>query len=469
MSPKSGSRLELEAFLAATPPNAMTSRIRCCQFGIPMMVLVLALSLSSAQDALPLIESFPPGHSYRVDVQVKLTGRLALPAEKGKAPQVVQLTGESRLVYDERILPADDAGTLKAVRAYREVEFKRTLGTVAQEASIRPSVRRMVVMKAGARKAPFSPDGPLTWGEIDVVRTDVFNPAAIPGLLPSGPVKPGQSWKPTDAAVSELTDMEKVEDGALTIEFVGLATVSNRRTARLRIGGTVRGVNEDGPNRQRLDGTAYFDLESKMLVYLSLKGTHELLDGSGQTVGAIDGQFTMKRSPLAQSPPELADPSLAGLELKPTPENTLLLYDNPALGVRFLYPRGWRVGAVQGKQVTLDHTRLGGGMLITVEPAAKLPSADEYAKEIAAFLQKEKASIVVSEPPTRVRPEPASLDRFRMDATFGKDAVRLEYAVVKQAEGGATVAARLPAENAAALAPDVDRIIGSLSVTKRIP
>ena len=34
---------------------------------------------------------------------------------------------------------------------------------------------------------PFSPDGPLTWGEIDVVRTDVFNPAAIPGLLPPGP------------------------------------------------------------------------------------------------------------------------------------------------------------------------------------------------------------------------------------------------------------------------------------------
>ena len=43
----------------------------------------------------------------------------------------------------------------------------------------------MVVIKAGERKAPFSPDGPLTWGEIDVVRTDVFNPALVPGLLPS--------------------------------------------------------------------------------------------------------------------------------------------------------------------------------------------------------------------------------------------------------------------------------------------
>ena len=66
-----------------------------------------------------------------------------------------------------------------------------------------------------AAERPFSPDGPLTWGEIDVVRTDVFNPARIPGLLPAGPVKKGQTWKASAAAVAELTDMEKVEDGAL--------------------------------------------------------------------------------------------------------------------------------------------------------------------------------------------------------------------------------------------------------------
>ncbi|MFL6113210.1 MAG: hypothetical protein ACJ786_17905, partial [Catenulispora sp.] len=124
---------------------------------------------------------------------MKLTGRLAVPLEKGKPPQVVTLAGESRLLYDERVLAADEPNMLKAVRAYREVEFKRTLGMIAQEQSIRPSVRRMVVMKSGPRKAPFSPDGPLTWGEIDAVRTDVFIPAAVPGLLPTGPVKPGQT------------------------------------------------------------------------------------------------------------------------------------------------------------------------------------------------------------------------------------------------------------------------------------
>ncbi|HJZ54642.1 MAG TPA: hypothetical protein VKE74_06765 [Gemmataceae bacterium] len=449
----------------------MPSWSRPCQLGIPALLVCGILGLAgraSGQDAVTLAESFQPGRAYRVDVQVKLTGRLAVPLEKGKPPQVVTLSGESRLLYDERILAPDEANTLKAVRAYREVEFKRTLGQAPQEASIRASVRRMVVMKAGPRKAPFSPDGPLTWGEIDVVRTDVFNPAAIPGLLPSGPVKPGQSWKATDDAVLEITDMEKVEEGSLAVEFVGLTMLNNRKVARLRVSGSVRGVNEDGPNRQKLEGTAYFDLDAGTLVYLSLKGTHELLDGSGQTAGVIDGQFTLKRSPLAQPPPDLADASLAGLVLKPTPENTLLLYDNPDLGVRFLYPRGWRVGAVQGKQVTLDHARFGGGILITVEPAAKVPSADEYAREITTFLRKEKAEVTASEPPTRVRAEPVQLDRFRMDAAFGSEKVRLEYAVLKQSDGGATVAARLPAEKAAELQGDIERIIRSLAVTKRI-
>ena len=424
---------------------------------------------SPAQDAVNLAESFKPGHAYQVNVQVKMSGKLAVPSEKGKPPQLVPVEGSSRLTYDERMLEPDEPGAQKAVRAYREVEFKRVVGTNIQDAGIRPSVRRMVVIRTGERRAPFSPDGPLTWGEIDVVRTDVFNPATIPGLLPNGPVKPGQTWKATAATVAELTDMEKVEEGGLTVEFVGLTTLVGKPMAKLRISGTVRGINEDGPNRQKLEGTAYFNLDAQIVTYLSIKGTHELLDGAtGQAVGAIDGQFIMTRFPVAKLPADLSEESLRGLSLKPDAENTQLLYDDSNLGVRFLYPRGWRVGAVQGKQVTLDHVRLGGGMLITLEPASKVPVVEDYLREVTAFLHKEKAKVSVLNQPTRVRPEPGQLDRFTLDVTFEKDAARLEYAVLKQTDGGATLAARLPAASAADLKTDVDRVVRSLSVTKKI-
>ena len=41
--------------------------------------------------------------------------------------------------------------------------------------------------------------------------------------------------------------------------------------------------------------------------YLSIKGTHKLLDGAGQLVGLIEGQFTMTRALIARPPAELTD------------------------------------------------------------------------------------------------------------------------------------------------------------------
>lgn len=451
----------------------MPSALSLSRFCFPLLLLATLARAAGGQEAVTLAEPYKHGHTTKVDVQVKLTGKLALPStEKGKEAQLVPVVGASKLVYEERVLKpdddelADDKAVLKTVRAYREVSFERTVGEVKQDAGIRPSVRRMILIKSGTKKAPFSPDGPLTWGEIDVVRTDVFTPALVPGLLPPNAVKPGQRWNAAPVAVAELTDLEKVEDGSIVIEFVGVAKLNDRRLARLKISGTVKGVNLDGPTRQRLDGTAYFDLDTSVLTYLSVKGTHELLDGKGQTAGVIEGQFTMTRTPLLKMPADLSDGSLRDLALTRTDENTLLLYDNPDLGVRFLHARGWRVGAVQGKQVTLDHRR-GGGILITVEAPGQVPAPEDYLKEVSGFLTKQKADITATEKPVRLRSEPVQLDRFSIDATLDKEKVRLEYAVLKQTDGGVTVAARLPADDAD-VRPEVSRIVRSLSVTKKI-
>jgi hypothetical protein len=446
----------------------MHSAAHSCRIGFPLALLLAAAPQTLAQD-VTLVEKFEPGHAYKVDIEVRLTGRLAVPVEKGKPPKVVAVQGGSHLTYDERVLAPDEPGATKAVRAYRTVDFRRVVGDAAQEAGIRSSVRRMVVIKSGPRRAPFSPDGPLTWGEIDVVRTDVFLPTAVPGLLPPGPVTPGRRWRASPAAVAELTDMEKVDDGELTVEFVGMVETGGRRQAKLTVGGTVRGVNEDGPNRQRIDATAYFDPAANMLTYLSVKGASELLDGTtGQVVGTVEGKFEMTRAAVAPLPPDLSDASLRGLDLKPGFENTLLLYDNPDLGVRFLFPRSWRVGAVQGKQVTLDHARAGAGILITAVPPGKVPTADDYLAEALRDLEKLKGTVIGKEQPTRARPDPGQLDRFAVDAAVDGKTVRLDYAVLKQTDGGITAAATLPAAAAADLRGEVERVVRSLAVTRRI-
>src|SRR5207302_5852533 len=120
-------------------------------------------------------------------------------------------TGKSAIEYDERVLTADTDGQVqKTFRIYRRIDFQRKVGDRPQESTIRPSVRRLVVLRHENAEVPFSPDGPLTWGEIDLVRTDVFTPALL-GLLSEKAVNLGDRWKASKAAIQELTDMERIE------------------------------------------------------------------------------------------------------------------------------------------------------------------------------------------------------------------------------------------------------------------
>lgn len=433
----------------------------------PLLAVTLAVACpaTAADPTYTLAEAFDGKTVLRVEVKSSITGKISQPTADGKPAKVVTLLGSHKFEYDERPLP-DDTGGKRLVRAYRTFDFNRTIGDDEQKASVRPEVRRMVVLRSAAgQKAPFSPDGPLTFGEIDVVKNDLFAPALVPGLLPATEVKPGDTWKATPAAVQDLTDLDQIDEGGLTVEFVGVVPVNNRRHAKLSVGGTVKGVNEDGPNRQKLDGTAYFDLEADRLDYLKLSGTHDMLGPDGKATGTIEGTFLMTREPKKAD--DLSDAALKGLDLKPTDENSLLLYDDPDLGVRLLYPRRWRVGTTQARQITLDEPK-GGGVLFTPTPPGKTPTAAAFRDEAKAYLAKQKAKISPPPDPKRVSDKPA-LDRFGLDAELDGGRSRLEYAVLSTAAGGVTVAARFPEKVAAELQPDLDRILKGLTVTKRVP
>jgi hypothetical protein len=170
--------------------------------------LLLAVCPSGAQEAVVLREQFPVGYQHRVSSRVELSGTLTLPPEKGqKAPKKVDVTGRSALEYDERVLSHGKDGRVdKTIRVYGRLHFERKIGDELQQTDLRPDVRRLVILRHNQLEVPFSPDCPLTWGEVDLVRTDVF-PAALTGLLPDGAVRPGDGWKAATAAVQELTDL----------------------------------------------------------------------------------------------------------------------------------------------------------------------------------------------------------------------------------------------------------------------
>lgn len=426
-------------------------------FGLGL-ILTTHSQLDAAESVI-LREDFSPGQRHSVQLRVHLNGELSVPAEEGEAPKKLELEGESRIEYVERILPDNPAdGAARSVRIYSTINFQRTVDGIKQSSTLRPEVRRLVLLRQGQAKVPFSPDGPLTWGEIDLIRTDTFVPA-LAGLLPGRAISPGDKWKAAPEAIRELTDMEEISKGGFDCVFDQRLDLGGRDVARISVSGQVEGINQDGPSRQRIDGLLYFDIGARAMAYFSFSGVHELLDDKGNPAGKITGRFTLTRQVGVRSG-ELSDEGLRGVITVPGPENTRLLYDNPELGLRLLYPRHWHVGEQREQQLALDG-RNGAGMLITVETSKNLPTVEKYQTEAKEYLSK-----YAKKPPQVSSPRRwEGIERFRIESELEQGPSIMDYFVLRQREAGATVTASLPASNPNFAVEDVERIVRTIQVS----
>jgi hypothetical protein len=425
---------------------------------------LLLLGRLEAQESIRLQEKIAVGNLYQVKCRVEITGKLSLPPNKDNPTgQQLLIEGGSAIDYDERILLEKNGKVDRTVRNYRKMDFTRKVGEQNQQSSLRSEVRCQVIMRHNQFEVPFSPFGPLTWGEIDLVRTDVFTPA-LSGLLPPGQVTSGDRWPAENPAVQELTDLEQILQGKLLCKFEGQTTLAQRRLARVGFEGEVKGVGEDGPTRHELEGYFFFDLESQHLSYLYVRGTQFLEDKDGKPMGKIEGSFVLTREHLTKSL-QLADEALRGLVLEPNEENTLLLFDNAELGVRFLYPRRWRVAGVSGKQIALDENR-GSGLLITLESLAKLPTGAQFRQETQQWLGQQKATIFRADPLKAEQGPPNQVEHFSFETELNKQRVVMDYHVLRQAQGGATLAGRLLLDNLAGLQGDLKKIVRSVQITR---
>ncbi len=410
-----------------------------------------------------LYEDFKSQVPIRVELTTTLSGRLAIPDranERAGKAQLVTVAGTSKLVYDEVLVPRDAEGNLVVVRQYREVNFQRNLNDVPQKAEVRAAVRRMVVLRSEAgKKVPFSPDGPLTLAEIDVVRNDLFSPALVTGLLPKQAAGVGNRWPASSQAVTELTDYSAIEKNELLVELVAFVTLDGRRHAKLSLKGEVRGQGEDGFGIQTFSGTAYFDLDRKMLVSLNLSAKNQLLGPDGKTVnGEVAGTFVVKRSPATGD--DLSPDKLKAIDTKPADATTRLLFDDATFGVSLTYPRRWRLGTVGEHRLTVNEAAGLAGLQLTRVGPTDTTIAKQF-DEAKAFVARQKWTLVSA-------PEPkAGDDRFTLEVTSDAgDKLRLDYRLVTSADGVAVLSARLPVAKQAELLPQVESIFESVKVLK---
>jgi len=123
------------------------------------------------------------------------------------------------------------------------------------------------------------------------------------------------------------------------------------------------------------------------------------------------------------------------------------------------------VAGVRGSQVALDESR-GSGVLITLDALAQTPTGEQFQAEVRNWLQQQKAKVFHLDSAQRVTGAPHDLERFSADVDLAGQRIVLAYYVTRQANGGATLAARLLPADLASLQTELERIARSVEITR---
>lgn len=316
-----------------------------------------------------LRESPKVGDTSHVIVELKAAG-LYRPNSAPGAPEAkpLQLKVETRFDFLERVLAVGDRG--EAMRVVRRVNQAASAinGEIRPSASsIRPEVATLVATLRENGCFSFSPGGPLTRAELELVQAP-GDPLALTGLLPEKAVDIGDTWVIPDATAKSLSDYDALASNSLRAKLETLDDSS----ARVRVAGEIRGAARGGEGSMTFDGNYTFSRKTGRIDRLTLNRAEVRKPGPVEAGLDLKGTLTVERDP-AEPPAELSDAALSGLPQEDAGQRGLLLYTSPDAKYTFLHDRDWHIFWDDTRMTVLkrlDHGEVTAQCNIRIGPKA---------------------------------------------------------------------------------------------------
>ena len=147
-------------------------------------------SAVSAAERFELKEPPDKLRTFKVTTGLDVTGNLHAPPDPKKP---LPLKVEAHFDFEERRLAGTgrDAQSLRALRNYDEASATIHAGDQESSQLLRNTLSLVVATGKGDGIDLFSPSGPMTYGELELLRTP-GDPLAMLGLLPDGEVEVGE-------------------------------------------------------------------------------------------------------------------------------------------------------------------------------------------------------------------------------------------------------------------------------------
>jgi hypothetical protein len=310
-----------------------------------LFALVASAPFASAQ--VTLAEAPAAGECFRYGLELQLAGRMTISQEGMK--QTIRLEAKARHAFAERTLAVADGLPSRSARHYQDAVASAVVD-IEKIGRALPDDRRLVVaVRTSVGTSCFSPAGPLTRDELDLV-TEHFNPQCLAGLLPGKAVSVGDTWAVDPAAAQAACAFDGLVKNALT----GKLTATADGKATFTIEGTAEGIEHGAKVTLTVNATGTFDLAAKRITELTWKQKDEREQGPVAPASQVEATVTLKRQPLAEAPKELADAALADVPKGEVPASMKLLrHADPKGRYALVYPRDWHITGLTDQHLIL--------------------------------------------------------------------------------------------------------------------
>ncbi|AGA24946.1 hypothetical protein [Singulisphaera acidiphila] len=295
------------------------------------------------KETVELRDSAQVGDSTKVLVTLKAEGLYrpapAPGAAKSEPVKPLKLKVETRLEFLERVLVTDPVGKPgRATRVVRKVSQAASAinGEIRPTAAVlRPEVALLVAEPRAGGVVVFSPGGPLTRSELELVQ-GAGDPLALASLLTDKRVKVGDSWTVGDDAARSLSSYDSLIDNALQAKVESI----DAQTIKIHLEGNVRGSVLGGEGKMLFEGTLNLDRAAGRIDRLHLQRSEARKPGAVEAGLEVKSTLTVTRQPVEPSA-SIPDDALAGGAAEPDPQQEQLLLISPDGKYTLSHDRNW--------------------------------------------------------------------------------------------------------------------------------
>jgi hypothetical protein len=336
-----------------------------------------AFQADSPAATVQLREGIQIGTQVQTRMHLVIRGTIRSTGDKQE-----NLRGQALLEYGERVLEMHPQGSAqRIVRYYQDARAKFVVGETEDGRQIRPAVRLLVGQREEQSLSLWSPAGPLTSDERELVE-EVLDTTRLPLLLPGDAVRSGSTWKPEFDVLQSVLDLEHIAESNVAAKLAALDAAK----ATIVVTGTALGLSFGAEVKAKVNATLTYDRTAGLLEEV----VWEQHDSRGPSPVSPPGEYEVKIAVTRKrtTTPQLSDRSLAGMDLKPNPASRLLVFEAPDRKYRFYFDRHWHLTTLQPELAVFRRmisSELIGQLNVTVLPDRKpgtRMSAAEFQKAV---------------------------------------------------------------------------------------